>query len=128
MGLALVEVVWTTVVSTLVLAWNLTSFPLRDYTNWADVHSDFSRVEQYPSVVLPAVVISRTAFTFWVIVGVSITFFVFLGMGQEAVAEYKRSVDWVYTKVFRMKPRSQRLQSSTVRYVLLHLNLPYTLS
>jgi hypothetical protein len=113
MGLALVEVVWTTLVCTLVLVWNVTSFPLRDYVNWADVHYAFSRVEQFPTVVLPNIVIQRTAFTYWVACGVSLTFFVFLGLGQEAVSEYKRTIDWICTKVFRMKPRSQKIQGSS---------------
>lgn len=113
MALASVEAIWTTLVCVLVLVWNVTDFPLRDYTNWADVHYAFSRVGQFPTVLLPASFVTRTAFTMWVSVGVSFTFFFFLGLGQEAVEEYKRVIDTVRTKVFRMKPRSQRIQGST---------------
>jgi hypothetical protein len=118
MGMALFEVVWTTTVGIVVLVWN-TELPLRQYINWANVHSHFSRVAQYPKVLVPEIYWRRTTLTWWVAPMTACTVFLFLGLGSEAVAEYKGWFTWVWTKVLRQKPRARRADRLSFGYVYL---------
>jgi hypothetical protein len=71
--------------------------PLRPYLNWDYVHSNFSRVGQFPWILYPDWY-WMSFFRAWLIVPISAyIFFLFFGFGEEAMREYK---SWV--RAFRV--------------------------
>ncbi|TBU43026.1 GPCR fungal pheromone mating factor [Dichomitus squalens] len=80
---------------------------MRPWTNWADVHWDFSRVDTYPTPFLPPF-IYRFYYACWWIAPVSAyVFCAFFAFGQEALNEYKACGRWVWRVVLRQKPREK---------------------
>ncbi|EIW57115.1 uncharacterized protein TRAVEDRAFT_105078, partial [Trametes versicolor FP-101664 SS1] len=90
---------------------------MRPWTNWADVHWDFSRVDTFPTPFLPPF-IYRFYYACWWIAPVSAYLFcAFFAFGQEAMGEYKAYALWVWTRVFRQTPRAKSMKSSTGGFV-----------
>ncbi|TBU29736.1 GPCR fungal pheromone mating factor [Dichomitus squalens] len=80
---------------------------MRPWTNWADVHWDFGRVDTYPTPFLPPF-IYRFYYACWWIAPVSAyVFCAFFAFGQEAMNEYKACGRWVWRVVLRQKPREK---------------------
>ncbi|KAI0053489.1 STE3-domain-containing protein [Auriscalpium vulgare] len=113
----------------LLAAWNgaLTAYNvdvntapgLRPWTNWDDVHSDFSRVDLYASLLLPAS-FRRNLMLFWWAVPVSAYLaFAFFGLGEEAFKEYRKLGRWIARRVLRRQPSLPSYSSpSAARYPL----------
>lgn len=81
---------------------------MRPWTNWADVHWDFSRIDTYPTPFLPPF-IYRFYYACWWIAPVSAyVFCAFFAFGQEAMNEYKAWGRWVWRVVLRQKPLEQK--------------------
>jgi hypothetical protein len=112
MGLALLELFWTTTLEVIVLVFQFQGNPLRVWDNLANVHWDFHRVDQIPRVFLPEVQWQHTALIWWASPIAALTFFVFLGLGQEAIADYKRTANWVLVKILRRQPLADKTKGS----------------
>nr|AYF56465.1 pheromone receptor [Coriolopsis trogii] len=107
MALAITEIVWQIVLTAFPMYDNI-SFGLRPWTNWADVHSDWLRVDQYTlDEFLPSYRTQLFLFYF-VLPASSLLFFLFFGFGEQAVKDYCQSADWIRCKVFRLPPRVQK--------------------
>lgn len=103
MAMAFTEIVVTAVSSSITL-W-FTSLGLRPWTNWADVHWDFSRVDTVVMAFAPPMV-ANYYYAIWYIIPVSsLIFFAFFAFGQEAVKEYSACWAWVRNHVFPCIPR-----------------------
>ncbi|KAI1782651.1 STE3-domain-containing protein [Ganoderma leucocontextum] len=101
-AMSIVQIVWQTVLTAIAMYDNI-SPGLRPWTNWADVHSDFGRIDAIPMVVYP-VSYQRQFFLFlWVMPISSFIFFFFFGFGEEALKDYKNVVQWIRVKVFRQR-------------------------
>ncbi|KAF7421275.1 hypothetical protein PC9H_011797 [Pleurotus ostreatus] len=101
-AMAITEIIWGTSFTTLNL-WNNVLGGLRPYTNWADVHSGFSRVALFPAILLPPRFISMMMLL-WTTMPVSaFIFFVFFGFGEEAKKEYTKLWAWIRRNVLRRK-------------------------
>ncbi|KAJ7930500.1 GPCR fungal pheromone mating factor, partial [Mycena leptocephala] len=74
--------VWEAVVIAVVFAISFRG-GLRPYMSWADVHSDFSRVDHYPTAFIPNDILS------------GLSFFCSFSFGEDAVAEYGPWARWV---------------------------------
>jgi pheromone a factor receptor len=90
MGLAGIEMLCTIPLSAYTIYLNATAQPVLPWISWANVHFNFSRVEQIPSVVWrssgPAVLsieLSR-----WFLVVCAFVFFAFFGFADEARKNY----------------------------------------
>ncbi|KAG8929293.1 hypothetical protein FRC02_005781 [Tulasnella sp. 418] len=79
--------------------------PLRVWDTWANVHSNWYRVAQFPRALYPAFYWSRLLMTWYIIPIGSILFFIFFGFGQEARVEYGKMILWFRTKVLRQTIR-----------------------
>lgn len=81
---------------------------MRVWDNWADVHSNFSRVAQYPTVLWPQFIWNTEALSWYLAPIGALDFFIFFGFGQEARQEYTRVWNWFKTRVLHveLKPTS----------------------
>ncbi len=103
MAMAFTEIVVTAVSSSITL-W-FTSLGLRPWTNWSDVHWDFSRVDTAVMAFAPPMV-ANYYYAIWYIIPVSsLIFFAFFAFGQEEVKEYSACWAWVRDHVFPCIPR-----------------------
>jgi pheromone a factor receptor len=91
MGLAGIEMLCTVPLGAYVIYLNTTAQPVYPWISWADTHSDFSRIEQIPSVYWrtsnPTVLsleLSR-----WLLVVCAFVFFAFFGFADEARKNYR---------------------------------------
>jgi len=102
MALAIVEIAWDTGINIYLVYLNVHSglFP---WTNWNDVHFNFSRIAQYPNFLVPQEVISANIFEWWIVPISSIFFIIFFGFGGEAVADYKAAFGWIARTIFRRR-------------------------
>ncbi|KAI8993122.1 hypothetical protein BD414DRAFT_582145 [Trametes punicea] len=99
MAMAFVEIIITAVSSSLTL-W-FTTLGLRPWTNWADVHWNFSRIDVYVTAFQPPLV-NNYYYAIWYIIPVSsVIFFAFFAFGQDAVKEYTACLVWVRDRVFK---------------------------
>ena len=93
MAMAFAEIV-ITVVSTSVTLW-FTTLSLRPWTNWSDVHWDFSRIGSYPTVLIPPLIQNYYYATWYIVPFSSFVYFVFFAFGQEAMKEYALCGVWL---------------------------------
>ncbi|KAM5538302.1 hypothetical protein V8D89_008033 [Ganoderma adspersum] len=110
MALAITEVIWQVVLTALPMYDNI-AFGLRPWTNWADVHSDWLRVDQYPLRVFEPAYRTQLFLFFYVMPASSLLFFLFFGFGEQAVREYRQSIDWIRCKILRLPSRTQKTPS-----------------
>lgn len=115
--MSMTEMVWGTVFTAYNL-WNNVSPGLRPWTTWADVHSNFGRVDPYPAFTIPPEYLSRM-FLFWATMPASaFIFFIFFGFGEEALKEYRKVGMLFKTKVLRRKVEDTGYKSSfSNRYI-----------
>lgn len=107
MALAITEVIWQITLTVLPMYDNI-AFGLRPWTNWADVHSDWLRVDQYHQAdFLPAYRRQMVLF-FFVMPASSLLFFLFFGFGEQAMKDYRQTADWIRCKIIRLPPRSPK--------------------
>lgn len=91
--MVITEMLWGTVLTSLNLYYNVKG-GLQPWTNWDDVHYDFSRINVYPDSVVPPE-FRRIMMLFWWAVPVSsLIFFLFFGFGEEAKKEYTKVWQW----------------------------------
>ncbi|THG94558.1 hypothetical protein EW026_g6940 [Hermanssonia centrifuga] len=85
----------------------------RPWTNWADVHWDFSRIDQYPIDLLPPFYQNFYYAIWWIIPASSFIFFIFFAFGQEAMKEYRGCATWVRRSLHLHSHGSRSQISST---------------
>lgn len=87
-----------------VLVSNLTSWSgLVPYTSWADIHYNFSRIQPYPEVLVPAKFWKNNVALWYVIPIATVLFWAFFAFGQESMAEYRSWYAW-FRRVVLRKP------------------------
>nr|ADX23535.1 putative pheromone receptor [Flammulina velutipes] len=115
--MAIMQMIWTLSVTSFSLSYTASVIPIRPWTNWADVHSDFLRVDQFVMGIFPQRV--QTAYyVLWSTVPASTFIFVaFFAFGKEAVEQYKAAFSFCYRLVARKdKPTTDAWPSQ--RFVL----------
>ncbi|PPQ96640.1 hypothetical protein CVT26_010680 [Gymnopilus dilepis] len=88
-AMALTEMTWGTSLTAYNLWSNITG-GLRPWTNWDDVHSNFSRVGLFPADEIPPWIIKTMILLWWALPASAFIFFAFFGFGEEARKEYKK--------------------------------------
>nr|P78741.2 RecName: Full=Pheromone B beta 1 receptor [Schizophyllum commune]AAB41858.2 B beta 1 pheromone receptor [Schizophyllum commune] len=102
--MAIVQLVWLVVTTAYTLWFSSMTLNLRPWTTWADVHSNFGRIQTWPAIITPAVIL-RGACTLWWMVPASTWIFVaFFAFGNDAVEEYKRVLNVVLSGARRALP------------------------
>ncbi|KIM42058.1 hypothetical protein M413DRAFT_445229 [Hebeloma cylindrosporum] len=96
------QMFWSLVITSYALWFTVTAVPIRPWTTWDDVHSDFLRIDLFPAAFTPALV-SRAFYVLWWLVPASTFLFVaFFSFGKDAVDEYKKCISWFTTTVLRL--------------------------
>ncbi|OCH88490.1 STE3-domain-containing protein [Obba rivulosa] len=107
MAMAVAEMIWGTALTTFTLIMNVVP-GLLVWDNWADVHSDFDRVDMFPTVLISPSYLAQLMLVWWAIPISAYLFFLFFGFGGESVQDYRRAIDAVRCKIFRMSPRETK--------------------
>ncbi|KAJ7156285.1 pheromone A receptor-domain-containing protein [Mycena filopes] len=89
---------WEAAVIGLIFGITFTGGALRPYTSWADVHFDFSRIDQFPSAFIPRDVLAWTYVAWWTIPISGLSFFCSFGLGEDAAREYAPWWRWATRK------------------------------
>lgn len=100
MSMSLMQMLFSLIVTSLD-AWSNYQYGTRPYVSWANVHSNFSRVNQFPWVEMPASARSWALGMWWTVPMAAVIFFVFFGFGEDAVKEYTACFVWVRRVVLR---------------------------
>lgn len=110
MAMSAVEMFWASLIMGINLYFSY-SDGLRPWISWDNVHSDFSRIGQFPTVLIPTTTLRWTYFLWWSTPASSLIFFVFFAFGQDAVREYSTAIQWVMRNIFRCSPETDRMAS-----------------
>ncbi|KAJ3505020.1 hypothetical protein NLJ89_g7634 [Agrocybe chaxingu] len=107
MVMSALQMFWSLVVTAYALWFTVTAVRIRPWTTWADVHSDWLRIDLFPALFTPPFV-ERAFYVLWWLVPVSTFLFVgFFSFGKDATDEYKRCISWFKTRVLR-RPESSK--------------------
>jgi pheromone a factor receptor len=90
MGLAFVEMISTLTLNLYVFIYSVMNVGLRPWISWQNVHSNFGRIAQYPTAIMPAKDRSLVLGT-WALMPIgAFCFWAFFAFGEEASTEYKK--------------------------------------
>lgn len=73
---------------------------VKPWTNWDDMHRDYSSVQQYPSAYWKSVpdIVTRLEFYRWMLVVAAFIIFALFGFADEARQHYRLVFTWLVTK------------------------------
>ena len=86
-AMALVEMFWSLTMIGLNVYFDYRN-GLRPWTNWDDVHYDWSRIGQFPQILIPPATLRWTYFFYWTIPISSYLFVAFFVVGRDTFKEY----------------------------------------
>ncbi|KAF9017841.1 STE3-domain-containing protein [Hymenopellis radicata] len=103
--MSIFQMTWSIIMTSYTLWYTAMAIPLRPWTTWADVHSNFARAAQFPKVLLAMSPKTSTAyyFSWWAIPMSTFVFVAFFAFGKEAVDDYRKCWVWIKRNVFRMQ-------------------------
>lgn len=97
------QMVISITVTSYALWFTVMAVPIRPWTTWSDVHSDFLRVDVYPDAFTPPFV-KRAYYVSWWFTPISTFLFVaFFSFGKDAMDEYQKCFTWIRVNVLHMK-------------------------
>lgn len=101
MLMAGLQMIWGVTTTSYALWFTVIGIPIRPWTTWADVHSDFSRIDQYTVLFTPQQVLTGYYVLWWIVPISTLIFVAFFAFGSDAVEEYKKCFIWFRTRVLR---------------------------
>jgi pheromone a factor receptor len=90
LGMAVTTVTCSLGFTVFILVLNFQAEELRVYDTWADVHSDWLRIGQFPRIEAPIQYWTDEEISWMLLPITAFIFFAFFGFGQEALSEYSR--------------------------------------
>ncbi|EMD35235.1 STE3-like pheromone receptor B mating type [Gelatoporia subvermispora B] len=103
MAMSIVEMLLGIAATSATLAFSVI-WDMRPWTNWANVHWDFSRIDLYATFGTPPFILTYYYVLWWIPPASSFIFFFFFAFGQEAMKEYQACFSWVLLHVFKIQP------------------------
>lgn len=94
MSMAVVQMVWNLLVTSLNM-WFSCQHGLRPWISWKNVHTGFSQIAYFPTLLIPPSTLMWTYALWWVVPISSILFLVFFAFGQDSMREYRKCVSWM---------------------------------
>ncbi|EIN05671.1 STE3-domain-containing protein [Punctularia strigosozonata HHB-11173 SS5] len=115
MALASVDLLLTIPLNSWVLWMDTVRQPVFKWVSWADTHSNFSRVVQWPRVIwsIDSMTVSALEVQRWSPIICAFIFFAFFGFAQEAKANYSRAYWSVARKFGHTKSTASTTRFST---------------
>ena len=112
-ALAIVEVVLLLInqIISLVVVLRL---PIVPYTSWSDIHYQYGLISQVAEAQLTPFAHVVSVLSLYAAPLYAFVFFIFFGLGEEAVLEYVR----MYGRLLRLAERVGLKEASVIRYVL----------
>lgn len=105
MLMAALQMIWSISITSYNLWFTLSNMTLRPWTTWADVHSNFGRIDRYPAIIMPENV-AKAYYASWLVIPISSWLFVaFFAFGRDAVQEYKKCFNWMRVRAISLVPR-----------------------
>ncbi len=101
MAMASFQMVWSITATSYSLWFTVKAVPIRPWTNWNDVHSDWLRVDVFPDAFTPLLIKKAFYFIWWIMPISTFLFVVFFSFGKDAMNEYAKCFKWIQTKIFR---------------------------
>lgn len=86
---------------------------LRPWGSWVNVHADYDRIDQYPTVLLPNSYLVTVRAITGLLPASPIVVFLFFGLRREVFDEYVWAGCWIFN-LLSGKPQSPRLSKSGV--------------
>ncbi|KAF9040045.1 pheromone A receptor-domain-containing protein [Panaeolus papilionaceus] len=103
-AMSAVQMFWSIGATSYSLWFTVTNVPIRPWTTWDDVHSDWLRIDNFPSILTPPQVQKAFYVLWWLVPASTFLFVVFFSFGKDATDEYKKCISWVKVHVFRQRP------------------------
>ncbi|KZV83956.1 fungal pheromone STE3G-protein-coupled receptor [Exidia glandulosa HHB12029] len=101
MGLALTEMGWGESLGLYTLYRNTVLNQVRPWTNWNDVHYNFSRIAIWPQFLIPPGDWARLMLLWWILPATAMLFFLFFGFSEEAIEGYVACYRWFRRTILR---------------------------
>lgn len=96
--MAVIEMFWGLVITSLNL-WFFCRDGLQPWISWENVHVGFSQIWYYPTVLIPPTTLAWL-YAMWCVVPISaVMFSVFFSFGQDAMKDYRNSLQWFRTSM-----------------------------
>lgn len=126
MALACTDLLCTVPFAAFSIYLNLTAQPLAPYRGWADLHFNYSRVEQIPATIwhLNKKTVISIELSRWMLVVCGFVFFMFFGFAEEARRNYRMASVLIVTSVKRVVYRVFRIKAAPCVFFQ---NLAYTI-
>ncbi len=96
------QMFWSLAITIYTLWFTILNLPFRPWTNWEHVHSDFLRVDQYPALFTPPIILRAFNASWWLTPISTFLFVAFFSFGRDAMEEYKRCLMLFKTHILRI--------------------------
>ncbi|KAF8153836.1 pheromone A receptor-domain-containing protein [Crassisporium funariophilum] len=106
MTMAALQMVWSIAVTSYALWFTVMAVPIRKWTTWGDVHSDWLRIDLFPAEFTPEFVARAFYVLWWLIPASTFLFVSFFAFGKDAMDEYKKCFVWFRVNILRQSPSS----------------------
>lgn len=121
--MSVTQMFWSIIVTAYTLWFTVNSVPMRPWTTWSDVHSNFSRIDLFATAFTPQIVVTSYYVLWWLVPASSFIFVAFFAFGKDAIEEYKTYIRWIRIHILRQRIFNGSLKSTLSslpirRYVL----------
>jgi Pheromone A receptor len=117
MLMSAVQMVWSVTITSYTLWFTTISIPMRPWTNWADVHSDWLRIDTFATLFTPQKVITTYYILWWTVPASTIIFVAFFAFSRSVLEDYQRYFMWFRTRVLRMDASNKPTQGSLTKAI-----------
>lgn len=104
LGMCITQILWTIATVAYSFWFTITSGPLRNWTNWADVHKEWMFVGQYPSTPTFARMYNGSYVLWWTIPVSTFIYISFFVCGRAAIDEYRQTFMAVKERFVTLTP------------------------
>ncbi|KAF8188778.1 GPCR fungal pheromone mating factor, partial [Mycena galopus ATCC 62051] len=96
------QMAWFIALNIFALWFTTVSNPIRPWTSWMDVHSNFSRVGQFPALSSPHMYRSARYAMWWAVPTATFVFVACFAFSEESMVEYTKAFYWIRSIILRL--------------------------
>lgn len=113
MSMAVVQMFWSLLITSFNV-WFSCQNGLRPWISWDNVHSGFSQIAYFPTVLIPSSTLTWTYILWWALPASAAIFCIFFSFGRDAMHEYRECFSWVRRAVFCRIPEERLVDSKNL--------------
>lgn len=106
MSMAVTQMFWSLLITSFNV-WFSCRSGLRPWISWDNVHTGFSQIAYFPTVLIPSSTLTWTYTLWWALPASSVILFAFFSFGHDAMNEYRKCFSWLRCVIFRRIPEEQ---------------------